>query len=149
MIEIFCVILLCIVLDYAKLSWHGMHSNNVAFKVLQFACAWFLTVIALGDHIGNTQCLLVPTVLVGGHLYTIKEKRKGIWYGNLFSALSSWPFQLTALGSLGWDCLWAAPLVGTGNLVMWMDLVRIYTGNEKYRLRPKHWTKSFWERLVM
>lgn len=149
MIEVLCVVVLCLILDYAKLSWHGMYSNHVAYVLLHYICAWFLTLTAVGDYISADQCLIVTTVFVGCHFYTIEEKRKGIWYGKLFSALSSWPFQLAALGSLGWNCLWAAPLVGIGNLVMWMDLVRIYTGNEKYRLRPKHWKKSFWERLVM
>jgi|2_EtaG_2_1085320.scaffolds.fasta_scaffold00595_19 hypothetical protein len=147
MIEILSIIGLCWLTDYAKLMWHGVKSRSVIWIIAHFISAWFLLTLAVGDALSCSTTLAITFLLVLGHVYTIDAKSAGLWYGKLWSWLSSHPFQLLALGSLGWHFFWAAPLVGIGNLVMWMDLVRIYTANEKYRLRPKHWTESYWERF--
>ena len=138
MIETLCIIILCWLTDFAKLRWHGMKSGSVPWIIAHFISAWFLLAIAGDGVLSNNMILGITSMFVLGHVYSIEAKRAGLWYGKLFSWLSSWPFELAALASLGWHAIWAAPLVGAGNLVMWTDAIRVYTGNEKYRLRPVH-----------
>ena len=151
--EIIYIIMLCWLIDFSKLYWHGVQPGPL-WMAIHFAAAWLVLVISTdgylsyGPWLWDSIMLLITVVLVGGHFFFIEAKRKGMWYGKLFSWLSSWPFEIVAIGSLGWHAAYVAPLVGLGNLMMWIDVVRIYTGNEKYRLRPAHWTKSYWERYM-
>jgi hypothetical protein len=147
MIEILSVVLLAWLLDFAKLSWHGMRPG-LMWMVIHFVSAWFLLGIACESFLTGNMTLVVTTAFVAGHFYLIDAKRNGLWYGKLFSWLSSWPFQIAAAISLGWHALYVLPLIGVGNLLMWIDFLRIYTANEKYRLRPKHWDESYWERYM-
>lgn len=147
MIEILSVLLLGWLLDFAKLAWHGMRPG-LWWMVIHLLSAWFLLGIACEGLLTANMTLVVTTVLVGGHFYFIEAKRAKLWYGKLFSWLSSWPFQIVAGISLGWHALYVLPLIGAGNLLMWIDYFRLVTGNEKYRLRPKHWTRSYWENVI-
>jgi hypothetical protein len=147
MIEIGVIIVLCWLLDYAKLAWHGMHSMSVGYMIVHFLSAW--GVLFLSSDINVFLSMSIAATLVGAHILTIGAKRRGTLVGKSLSWLSSWPFQLFALGSMGWHVFYAGPLVGAGNLMMWMDVIRVWTCNERFRLRPKHWTESFWERFMM
>ena len=122
-------------LECARLAWHGRWQGHRGLISLHAALAGLQAGQAL-------PWLAVPAVLTVALSWALlNAKRAGAWPGELASGLSSYPWQILALSTLGWPdggswslpSLWilaSLPIAWAAGLpwVSW--------------LRPVHWTPS-------
>lgn len=122
------VALLIVALEGAKLAWH-VHGR----------LRWVLAHLAAAAVLGSLWAPWVAFpagVSVLASWFALDAKRRGAWWGNALSALSSWPWEIAGLASLGWLGAWLALPVGWISGLWWVS-----------GLRPDHWGRSFWHRL--
>jgi len=114
-------------LEWAKLRWHRNVQPVPVILHAALACA-------LGIVGGDPVFVLGGAAVVWSY-FTIDSKRDNKMHGKMASLLSSWPFEVAALVSLGWWGIPAGVLAGRYTLRLWI------------RDRPAHWGPSFWERV--
>ena len=121
------VVIACVALEGAKCTWHAHERGRIWLIV---AHALLAAVLA-----GLLWPPLAPVAAVSviASALALDSKRRGEWLGAGLSALSSWPWQIAGLASLGWLGLALAPLAGWLAGLWWIS-----------GLRPAHWTPSLW-----
>jgi len=89
-------------MEAARISWHGRWQGQLGLIALHAALAGLLAGQAI-------PWLAVPAVLTVALSWALLERR-GEWAGEVASGLSSYPWQIAALGTLGWpDGVWGLP----------------------------------------
>jgi len=124
------VVVACVALEGAKCTWHAHERARIWLIV-----AHGLLAAVLAGLLWPPLALVAAGSVVASAT-TLDSKRRGEWLGAGLSALSSWPWQISGLASLGWLGLALAPLAGWLAGLWWVS-----------GIRPAHWTESLWSAL--
>ena len=126
--------------EAARVLWHGRLRARWWPVV---AHAALVAILASWAH----PWLALPAVAtVGLSWRLIDSKRRDEWPGVLASGLSSYPWQITALATLGWP----DPLADPGWPSLWLLAaipIAYADGVPWVLLRPKEWPSSKWDKL--
>ena len=120
--------------NFAKIRWHA-HEKHRMVGILVHALAISIVAYLVNPHLGR-----VAVIVVGLHSVNLDVKRNGIWWGKLLSGLSTWPWEIAAVGAMAYRHGYlfgavAGVAIAMGNIYLWT----VYP--------PKHWGETQSEKI--